>query len=79
MSFSGLTRIWERSLKAANRESEIEISLTMHLLRHTYAAGLYNAGVPIKTAQYWMGHKDLKVPPMLHAPGWAGQDADALA
>lgn len=37
------------------------IPFTGHQLRHTYATLLYNAGVPIKEAQYFMGHKDIRI------------------
>lgn len=37
------------------------IKFTGHLLRHTYATLLYNSGVPIKEAQYFLGHKDIRV------------------
>lgn len=32
----------------------------IHDLRHTYATTLYDAGVDIKTAQYLLGHSDIK-------------------
>lgn len=34
---------------------------TAHQLRHTYACILHKAGVPLKEAQYFMGHKDIKM------------------
>ena len=33
---------------------------TPHLFRHTYASNLYKAGVDLKTAQYLLGHSDIK-------------------
>lgn len=36
-------------------------NLTSHMFRHTYATMLYDAGVDIKTAQYLLGHSDIKV------------------
>lgn len=33
---------------------------TPHLFRHNYASNLYKAGVDIKTAQYLLGHNDIK-------------------
>lgn len=33
---------------------------TPHLFRHTYASNLYKAGVDVKTAQYLLGHSDIK-------------------
>ena len=32
-----------------------------HDLRHTYATFLYDAGVPVKAAQYFLGHSDIKI------------------
>lgn len=37
------------------------IRFTAHTLRHTYACILHKAGVPLKEAQYFMGHKDIKM------------------
>lgn len=34
---------------------------TAHQLRHTYACILHKAGIPLKEAQYFMGHKDVKM------------------
>lgn len=34
---------------------------TAHQLRHTYACFLHKAGIPLKEAQYFMGHKDIKM------------------
>jgi len=35
-------------------------SVTPHVLRHTYATDLYIMGVDLKTAQYLLGHADIK-------------------
>ena len=48
----------------AGTEQEIEYEetkFTLHQLRHTYACILYKAGIDIKQAQLWMGHKDIKM------------------
>lgn len=37
-----------------------QYELTPHYLRHTYATDLYSAGVDLKTAQYLLGHADVK-------------------
>lgn len=34
---------------------------TSHDLRHTYATALYDAGVPVKAAQYFLGHSDIRI------------------
>lgn len=34
--------------------------ITPHYLRHTYATDLYLMGAPLKTAQYLLGHADIK-------------------
>lgn len=39
----------------------LNIPFTGHQLRHTYATMLYNSGVPIKEAQYFLGHKDIRI------------------
>ena len=38
-----------------------EFKFTNHDLRHTYATALYDAGVPVKAAQYFLGHADIKL------------------
>lgn len=35
--------------------------LTSHDLRHTFATALYDAGVPVKAAQYFLGHADIRI------------------
>lgn len=37
------------------------ISCTLHQLRHGYATMLYDAGVDVKTAQYYLGHTSIKM------------------
>lgn len=32
-----------------------------HDLRHTFATALYDAGVDVKSAQYYLGHADIRV------------------
>lgn len=38
-----------------------QYELTPHYLRHTYATDLYSAEIDLKTAQYLLGHADIKV------------------
>lgn len=48
----------EKSLPPKERK---EFSFTAHDLRHTYATALYDAGVPVKAAQYFLGHADIRL------------------
>ena len=51
----------ENSKRKDDEEKEIFIPFTAHQLRHTYACILHKAGIPLKEAQYFMGHKDVKM------------------
>lgn len=53
---SGRRTDLEKSYK--NRK---HIFFTAHDLRHTYATALYDAGVPVKAAQYFLGHADIRI------------------
>ncbi len=46
--------------KADGREY-ILFSVQAHDLRHTFATGLYDAGIDIKSAQYYLGHADIRM------------------
>lgn len=50
---SQMTRGWD------NLRENLNINCTPHNLRHSYATMLFDAGVDIKTAQLWLGHKDI--------------------
>lgn len=52
---SYITAMWRNYIDAIN------LDVTQHRLRHTFATILFNAGVDIKTAQYIMGHRDVTV------------------
>lgn len=47
--------------KESKKKEYISIKFTLHQLRHTYACILHKAGIDIKQAQIWMGHKDIKI------------------
>lgn len=48
--------------QATKKEPDRKLfSFTAHDLRHTYATALYDAGVPVKAAQYFLGHADIRV------------------
>lgn len=49
------------TLESVSKDNQQEIKFTFHQLRHTYACILHKAGIDIKQAQQWMGHKDVKV------------------
>ena len=38
----------------------IDQDITPHYLRHTYATQLYRTGIDLKTAQYLLGHADIR-------------------
>ncbi len=50
---SNLTDTWNRY------KNKVGIKCTPHQLRHSYATILFDAGIDIKTAQRWLGHKDI--------------------
>ena len=39
----------------------VRFDFTPHDLRHTFATALYDAGVPAKAAQYFLGHSDIRI------------------
>lgn len=45
---------WKQLKEIAN------INCTPHQLRHSYTTMLFDAGIDVKTAQTWLGHKDIK-------------------
>lgn len=66
MSETTLKRKLSYVLRDLNNIKELqteykEIKFTLHELRHTYVCILHKAGVDIKQAQLWTGHKDVKV------------------
>lgn len=60
-----LNKYYEAKMKQTDPDfcltDENKISFTLYQLRHTYACILHKAGVPLKEAQSFTGHKDLKV------------------
>jgi integrase len=51
-----LMRRYRRALKAA----KLEPTRRFHDLRHTFGTAMAAAGVPMRTVQEWMGHRDLQ-------------------
>lgn len=73
MSETAYRRAWQSYLHFLNLEAggkdasrcrpkvqAIE-NITAHMLRHTYASMLYNAGVDVKSAQQFLGHASLEM------------------
>lgn len=57
MTVTAFRRIWEYIKTACKFPDDV----TPHILRHTYATKLYDAGVDVKKAQYFLGHSSIKV------------------
>lgn len=56
-------RILNKINKAAGGNDDLKVvnGLSAHVFRHNYATMLYYAGVPIKDAQYLLGHSNIKI------------------
>ena len=61
-SSSGFFKYWKAICKKIATETGEPVAedFTPHLFRHTYASDLYRAGVDVKSAQYLLGHSDIK-------------------
>ncbi len=53
-------RIIEKEFLNLKKDAELP-NVVFHLLRHTYAAMLFDAGVDVKSAQKFLGHADIEV------------------
>lgn len=45
----------------AEGKQYVTFEVRAHDLRHTFATALYDAGVPVKAAQYYLGHSDIQM------------------
>ncbi len=60
-------RRWDKeNNRDVEKEGQIVFSVRAHDLRHTYATALYDAGVDIKSAQYYLGHDDIAMTQKLY-------------
>lgn len=51
----------DKETQSSESENRVRVSFLPHDLRHSFATALYDAGVPVKAAQYFLGHSDLKI------------------
>ena len=72
MTHSAFNKMWEivvnglqnptpKTLTAKEKRANMKFKVTPHLLRHTYCTSLHDAGVPLKDAQYLMGHSSITI------------------
>lgn len=63
MSETSIKKKLSNVLNLLNKDlkEDDKIKFTLHQLRHTYVCILHKAGIDIKQAQVWTGHKDVKV------------------
>ena len=53
-------RLMYERLRAALKHAGLDESFAWHNLRHSYGTALAAQGVPMRTIQEWMGHKDVQ-------------------
>lgn len=55
-------KLADKIVKAeADGREYILFNVLAHDLRHTFATALYDAGIDVKTAQYYLGHSDIRM------------------
>jgi integrase len=55
MSKAAILRRYRLALKVA----QLDVAHRFHDLRHTFGTAMAGAGVPMRTLQEWMGHRDI--------------------
>ena len=53
-------RLMYERLRAALKTAGLDEAYAWHTLRHSYGTALAGQGVPMRTLQEWMGHKDIQ-------------------
>jgi integrase len=53
---AAILRRYRKALKAAR----LDVTHRFHDLRHTFGTRMAAAGVPMRTLQEWMGHRDIE-------------------
>ena len=61
MSEQSLRRKLQKVIKLLNQNESHKIKFSYHQCRHTFITLLYKAGIDVKQAQAWSGHKDIRV------------------
>lgn len=61
INMSMIARQWKSYCKSLAEYTDTEFCCQTHDLRHTYATILFEAGVDVKSAQYYLGHKSLQM------------------
>ncbi len=54
-------KLWKSYVKELSLNTDIDITFSPHMLRHTYATMLYSAGVEVLTASKLLGHSKIEV------------------
>lgn len=72
---ANITRRMQRALEAAG----LDDSRRFHDLRHTFGTRMAAAGVPMRTLQEWMGHRDLATTQIYADYAPSGREAEMVA
>jgi integrase len=57
-----INTLLNKKMNEGKEEKDIkDYSITLHQTRHTFASILHDAGIDVKQAQQWTGHKDIRV------------------